>query len=112
MNSGHGPRKSSPKPKTVCYSPRKRLENAKTTSFHVAAQNRELGSRAPKIVPGTQNAVLWPTKAAETEYRGSRAPKIVPGTQNNVLYPTKSAKNTKTTSFHVAPETVYRWSRA
>ena len=56
--SGHGPRKMSPEPKTVYYNPRKRPENAKTMSFHVAPETEYRGSRAPKIVNGTQNSVL------------------------------------------------------
>ena len=55
---GHGHRKSSPKPKTLCYGSRKRPENAKTMSFHVAPETEYRGSRAPKIVNGTENSVL------------------------------------------------------
>ena len=52
------PLKSSPKPKTVCYSPWKRPEMTKFTSFDDLQITVYRGSRAVEIVPKPKNRVL------------------------------------------------------
>ena len=64
---GPGPFKSTPDPKNVCYRPRKRPENVEATSFDVTPETVNQGSRAPKIVPGTQNSVLESTKTTRKQ---------------------------------------------
>ena len=64
---GHGPYKSSPEPKTVCYSPRKRPEMTKLTRFVDLQITVYRGSRVVEIVPGAKNRVLYPTKTARND---------------------------------------------
>ena len=55
---GHGQLKSSVEPKTVRYSPWKRPEMTKFTSFADFQITVYRGSRAVEIVPGTKNSAL------------------------------------------------------
>ena len=50
--------KSTPDPKNVCYSPRKRPEMAEIASFYDATRVVYRGSRGFEIFPGPKNRVL------------------------------------------------------
>ena len=97
-------RKSSPEPKTVCYSPRKRPENAKTTSFDVTPETVNRGSPAktvcysPRKRPENEKTTTFDV-TPETLNRGSLAAKIVPRTENSLLLPTKMAKKCENDEF-------------
>ena len=73
---GLGDPKSSPEHKNVCYTRRKWSENAKMMNLDVGPKTGNRGSRATKIVLGTRNSVLEPTKTARKRenYEFSRRP--------------------------------------
>ena len=83
-----------PVPKTVDYSPRKRLELLEMTSFDDAARVVYQGSRAIEILPGLENVDYsprkWPERpeitsfddAARVMYLGTRGIEILPGPKN------------------------------
>ena len=86
----HGPLKSSPEPKPVCYSPRKRPEMTKFMSFVDFQITMYQGSWAVEMVPGAKTTRYSPRKRPEmikstsfvdfqiTTYRGSKALKSSP----------------------------------
>ena len=94
---GHGALKSSPERKTMCYSPWKRPEMTKFTSFVDFQITVYRGSRAVEIVSRAKTVCYSPWKRPEmmkftsivhfqiTVYRGSRGVQIVPGMKNRVL---------------------------
>ena len=94
---GHELLKSSPEPKTVCYSPRKRPEITKSMSFDDVQIFVYPGSPAVEIVPEPKTVCYFPWKRPEITkstsfddvpifmYRGSRAVEIVTRAKNCVL---------------------------
>ena len=84
-------------PKTVDYSPRKRLEMPEITSFDDPARIVYRGSRGIEILPNPKTMDYSARKcpempettsfddAARVVYRGSRGIEILPGPENCVL---------------------------
>ena len=64
---GHELLRSSPESKTMCYSPRKRPEMTKSTSFDDIPIFVYPGSPTVEIVPRAKDCVLYPTKTARND---------------------------------------------
>ena len=82
---GHGNSKSSLELKTVCYSPRKQPENAKTTSFDLAGDFKSSSELktvfySPQKQPEIVKTMSFDV-AEETVYRWSQVLKIVFGSK-------------------------------
>ena len=94
---GHGASKSSRDPKTVDYSPRKRIEMREIMSLDEAARVVYRGHRASKSSRDPKTVDYIPRKrtamgeitsfddAARVVYQGSRGNEILPGPENRGL---------------------------
>ena len=96
----------------MCYSPWKRLEMTKSTSFDDVPISMYPGSWAAEIVSRAKKTMCYsPQKRPEMTkttsfddvsifvYPGTQVVEIVSGAKNRVLYPTKTARNDQIDEF-------------